>query len=132
MRAMMLDVMQNRFQRLDAEGLPQLFLEADDLRAIGETLTNGADRRALGQDEFRALEEPRVRIAVDGDVVDVVQIDARFIEAVADGDRWEAGPVFDAAEAFFLGCRDEFPVHDDGRRGVGVMGVDSEDDHWGV
>src|SRR5439155_26128884 len=88
--------------------------------------------RPLSEDEFRALEQPRIRIAVDSDVIDVVQIDARFVEAVADSDRRKASPVFDAPEAFLLGRRDKFAVDEDGGGGVGVVSVDAEDDHCGT
>jgi hypothetical protein len=62
-------------------------------------------------------------------VIDVIEVDARFVETVTDGDRGKPGPVFDAPETLFLGRGDEFPVDEDGRRRVGVMGVDPEDDH---
>ena len=53
----------------------------------------------------------------------------RFVEAVADGDRRKSRPVLDAPEALLLGRGDELAVDDDAGRGVGVMGVDAEDDH---
>ena len=69
--------------------------------------------------------EARARVAVDRHVIDVVEADAGLAQAVLDGHGREARPMFDAAEALFLGRRDELAVDEDARGSVGVMGVDA-------
>ena len=81
----------------------------------------------LFDDELEALQQPRLRIAVDGDVIDAVERDAGFIEAIADRGGRESRPMFDAAEALLFRGRDELAVDHDGRGRVGVVRVDAED-----
>src|SRR4051794_33417714 len=107
MRSMMLDVVQTRFQRLESERLFQLVLDAGNLHPIREPLADRTKRRTFGEDELRALKQPRVRIAIDGNVIDIIEINARFVEAIADRDRREPGPMFDAPESLLLGRGDE-------------------------
>ena len=62
-------------------------------------------------------------------MVDVIEIDTRFVEAVADGDRGKSRPMFDPPESLLLGCRDELAVDENACGGVSVVRVDAEDDH---
>jgi hypothetical protein len=75
------------------------------------------------------LKKPRVGIAIDSDVVDLIEVDARFVETVTDGHGGKSSPVFDAPEALLLRRGDEFAVDENARSGVGVMRIDAEDDH---
>ena len=52
-----------------------------------------------------------------------------FVEAVANGMLRETGAMLDAIEAFLFDRRDQSAVFDNCRRGVAVVGVDSENVH---
>ena len=64
-------------------------------------------------------------------MVEVVDRDARFVQAVADGFGGEAGPVLDAAKPFFLRRGDDLAVAQEAGGGVGVEAVEAEDEHGG-
>ena len=128
-RAVMLDMMQPRLQRFEPERLFQFVFDPRNLQPIGEPLPDRAERRTFGQNEFRALKKARVRIAVDRDVVDVIEIDTRFVEAVADGNRRKSRPMFDPPETFLLCSADELAVDENAGGGVRVVRVDAENDH---
>jgi hypothetical protein len=127
--AVVLDVVQLRLQRVDAERFDDFAAEVADLGAVGEAPLDRAERRALRGDEADALEEARVRIAVDGEVVDVIDVHTSLIEAVANRRGRESRPVLDAAEALLLRGGDELAVDDDAGGSVRVVGVDSNDNH---
>src|SRR5437773_5259766 len=128
---MVLDVVQRRLQRVELERFEELAAEIADLGAVAEAPPDRAERRPPGQDEAHPLQQTRVRIAVDRDVVDVVELDAGLIETVADRRRREARPMLDPAEALLLRRRDELAVDDDAGGGISVVGVDSNDNHRG-
>ena len=81
-------------------------------------------------DQLRA--EVRLRVAPDGDVVELLRRDAGVGEAPAGGERGEAGAVLDAVEPLLLDGGDELPVDDERGGGVAVVGVQAEDRGHGV
>jgi hypothetical protein len=61
-------------------------------------------------------------------MVDAFQSHARLVEAEADGLCRKPRPVFQSKEALLLSSGDELPVNDNACRGVGVIGVNAEND----
>ena len=66
----------------------------------------------IGQLGVRSASE---RFAGIGKAVDVRHVHAGEAQAVIDGEMWERAVVLDAAEALFLGGRNELTVADEGR-----------------
>ena len=58
-------------------------------------------------------------------MIDVIERHAGLAQAVFDGERRKAGPVFDAAESLFLRRRDELAVDQDAGGSVRVMCIDA-------
>ena len=70
------------------------------------------------------------RVAIDRDVIDVLERDAAFAQTVIDRLSGQARPMFDPAKTLFLGRGDELAVLDQTRRGIAVVSVKAEDPHW--
>ena len=125
MRAVMLDVVKPRPERRDVEGLGDLAADVADFRAVLETPFDCAERRSPCQQEGGALQHAGFGIAVDGDVIDVVEGDLRLIEAVADGRGRESRPVLYASETLLFRCRHQFAVNYDCGSSIGVVCVNA-------
>jgi hypothetical protein len=86
---------------------------------------------ARGEGEI-GLEQPlelEERLVVEGDVVDVRQLDAGRVETVVHRVLREAGIVLLAGEALFLSRTDELAVRDQRRGAVVIESRDSQDPH---
>jgi hypothetical protein len=70
------------------------------------------------------------RIAIDGDVVQVLDADACFLQAMADRLGGEARPMLDPAKALLFHRRNQLASAEQAGRGVGVVGVNPEDVHY--
>ena len=123
MRPMMFDVVQRGLQFVQLERITNLRSQVRDFRPTRQPAPDGADRGPLRQDERRALPQSRVGVAIDGDVIDVVDPHPRLLEAILDGQRGKPRPMLDATESLLLRGRHEPAVDHDGRRGVGVVCV---------
>ena len=102
------------------------------LANAGEALHHAqAIEREPGHAHGEAKLRPQARpgVARNGDVVHFRQFRAGLIEAKLNRASGKAGGVLDAIEALFFDGGDQAAVHDDGRGGVGVIGVDSQNDH---
>ena len=73
--------------------------------------------------------EMRGRIARNSDVVEILDLDSRHLEAVANGSVGKPGTMLDAIEPFLLHCGNQLAVFDDRRRRVTVVRVYAEDVH---
>jgi hypothetical protein len=73
--------------------------------------------------------QARVRIARHSHVIDLLEFQARFLQAIANGLRREPRGVFDAVKAlFFHGCY-EPPIAHNGRGRIAMVGVDPKNIH---
>ena len=68
-------------------------------------------------------------IAVYGDAIHLIDTHARFLQAIAHSLGGEPGPVLDAPETFLLCRGNQFSVNNNARRGIAVVGVQSEYKH---
>ena len=102
----------------------------DVLAHSGETLHHAQtvqrkSRHAGSEAQLGA--KPRPRVARNGDVVDLGKLCARSVQAELHGARRQARRVFHAIEPLFLHGRNQPPVNDNRRRGVGVICVDRQE-----
>ena len=65
-------------------------------------------------------------------MIDIGQGDAGFLQAIADCRRRKASGVLDAIETLFFHRRNEFAVTNKRSGSVAVVGVDSENIHFGL
>ena len=105
----------------------ELVERGSDLGSVGEAIANQSERRAAPEGEERLLQEVRLGVAVDGDMLDVLEADPGLGQAPAHRLDRQPGPVLDPAEALLLGGGDEQPVAQKAGRTVGVIGVEAED-----
>ena len=127
-RLVMFDAMKFRFDflRVDIERGRQSFGNAGERdQDLGALPREG--RHAQGIKQFG--EQARVRIARNGDVIDVGEREAGFLEAVANGLRGKTGGVFYAIEAFFFDGGDELAVANERGGSVAVVSIDSQNIH---
>lgn len=148
-RAVVLDVVELRPEAAlrDAELTGQVVLQVAHLRGVGEPVADGAEQAAAvlrlhagtvaARQTLRGarrgvqnlLVQVRRRVARDADVVDVLDRDARGLQAVADRLHGKAGAVLEAVETLLLGGSDELSVAHNGGGGVAVIGVNPQYDH---
>jgi hypothetical protein len=75
----------------------------------------------LGEDGLEDPVELHERLFIEADVIDLVDGDARFAEAVIDGALGKSAVVFLAVETLFFSRGDELSVADEGGAGVVVV-----------
>jgi hypothetical protein len=68
----------------------------------------------------------RTGIAGDGDVLDVGRLELRGIQAVPDRQCRKPRLVFEACKAFFLDCRYELSIAEQGGRNIAVIRIAAE------
>ncbi len=90
----------------------------------------GAALRDAGGDVHGFLQQVRLGVAGEGDVVDVLRAHARHLQTGAGGQGREAGAVLLAVEALLLDGRGELSIDEEGGAGVPMVGVQTEDDHF--
>jgi hypothetical protein len=83
----------------------------------------------MGQDEPGLGTQRRARAAVDRDRVEIARIRARDRQARRSGAVRQAGTVLDPAQALFLDRGDHLAIRQQRRRGVGVVGVQPQDQY---
>ena len=127
-RLVMLDAMKFRFEfaRVDVERGGQSFGNAGER---GQDFGALPCERGHAQGIKQFGEQARVGIARNGDVIDVGESEAGFLEAVANGLHGKTGGVFYAIEALFFDGGDQLAVADDRGGSVAVVGIDSQNVH---
>ena len=113
--------------RLDPEPLRERRADVADARRVLEAGLEVAGARAVADRAQQLLAEVRLRVARDGDVVELLGLQARVGEAPRGGQRREAGAVLDAVETLLLGGCDELAVDDESCGRVTVEGVEPQD-----
>ena len=128
-RQVVLDPVQLRTQvAIGIEALElRLYREAPPL--IAQPIENQPRRGTVQKRIAQAPQQVRLRVAVDGDVVDITQADPAFRQAVADGLRGKASPMLDPSKSFLLSGGDNFAIIDEAGGSVAVVGVEPEDQH---
>ena len=127
MAEMMLDTMDGAGKRLVGQALAQVARDVGALAALAQAGQHVARADARRQHIGELAPAIGAVVAVHRDMLDVGQADAGLVQAIADRLAREAAPVLDAPEAFFLDGGDQRAVLDQAGRGVGVVGVQSED-----
>src|SRR5580700_11275399 len=84
-------------------------------------------RHAHGIEEFPS--QPRVGVPRDGHVVDILQFQPRFFQAITNRLCREAGGVLNAVEAFFFDGSHKPASRDNGCRRVAVIGIYAKNVH---
>src|ERR1700744_4059933 len=80
----------------------KLMGDAGDLFAIAQSTEQEMRAWAARCDVGKFAEEISVPAAIDGDMRNVPKIGLGFVQAVGNGLRGKAGPMFDSAEPFLL------------------------------
>ena len=103
--------------------------------SLGDAGERGEDFGALAGERGHAQgikqfgEKTRVGISRDGDMIDVGESEACFLEAVANGLHGKTSGVFYAIETLFFDGGDELAVADNRSGSVAVVGIDSQNVH---
>src|SRR5205085_7041008 len=113
--------------RLDAERPRERRPHVAHLRRVLEPRLQVAGARAVADRPQELAAEVRLRVARDGDVVEVARLEAGVGETPRSRELREAGAVLDAVEALLLGRRDKLAVDDERRRRVAVERVQTQD-----
>ena len=124
-----LDVVNTSLHAFAGKGVGNGLFDGFGLATLLESLKDEFEAGAGTEDEEETAEVVDLGVEVDGDVFEVLETQAGFVQAVLHGEGGETGPVFDAAESLFFDCGDELAVANDGGGGVAMVGVDSEDGH---
>ena len=115
-----------KFCRIQVEGGGKCFRDAGEFyEHLGAFASER--RHADGVPKFGG--QPRVRIARNGDVVNIGRREAGFLQTIADGRSGKSRGVFDAIEALFFDGGNEAAVADDSGGSVAMIGVDAKNVH---
>ena len=79
----------------------------------------------VAQNERKPAPVVRARLSIDRDVIDVLERDASFAQAIVDRVRRQTCPVFDAAKTFLFGGRDEPAVLNQAGGGITVIRIEA-------
>jgi len=101
-------------------------------REFRENLDAFPRERRHAQRVKKFCAQPRVRVSRHGNVIDVREREARFLQAITNRLRGKSRRVLHAVEAFFLDCGDEPAVADDRRRSVPVVRIDPKYIHLAI
>jgi len=107
---MVLDRMRRSRELLFRKRACEVRHDAFTLALVANAIEYEAKIGALSQHEAELLPQIRLRILVDGHVLDAREADAARVETVADSFAREARPMLDAAKALLLDCRDDLAV----------------------
>ena len=131
MGQMVLDVVEARLEPggVGAEGGGEQASRAFDPRGVLQARADQLEAWSVDDAEQGLPEQVRPGIAVDRDVVEIVDRDAGLVQAIADRLGGEARPVLDAAKPFFLRGGDDPAVAKEAGGGVGVEAVETENEH---
>ncbi len=124
-----LDVVEARREgvRLDPEPLCERRADVAHARRVLEAGLEVAGARPVADRAEELLAEVRLRVARDGDVVELLGLQAGVSETPRGGQRGKAGAVLDAVETLLLGGGDELAVDDESCGRVTVEGVEPQD-----
>ena len=117
-----------RAQRLARQSRAHGVLEGGGAADVTQAIE---DEPRAGQPAQRVGHAPKVvhaRIAVQGDVLHISQLQPAFTQNIADGLRGHAGPVFNAAKALFLRAGDQPTIAHEARGRVAVERIQAKDD----
>ena len=84
--------------------------DAGGFADVAEAAEDKANFGAVREKIEEATEVVYFRAPIDGDVVELGELDSGFFEAVGDGLGGKAGPVLDAAKALFFSGSNELAV----------------------
>ena len=87
------------------------------------------DVRALDQEIANLAHKIGATVLIERDVIHIREPDTCLAQAIGDGLRGKPGPMLDAAEALLLGGRDQLAVAHERRRGIGMKGIEAENNH---
>ena len=127
-RSVMADVVDRGIHRAP-QSLREVFRGPARLGEVGGPVERLAQEPGALEGVPDLLQEEGVRVAGEGDVVDLVRPDATLLQHDTGGEEGEPGTVLLPVETLLLDGGDEQPVLHEGGGGVGVVGVESEDDH---
>src|SRR4051794_38223563 len=109
MRVMMFDLVKLRFE-LDLVFLLERVFHGNRAADVLDLLQDELWRRKSGRHKGHAPEVVYSRLAVDRDMIDLANVQARLAQTVVDRFRRQACPMLDPPETFFFRRGDEFPV----------------------
>ncbi len=112
---------------VDPERVGERRLDIARLRRMVEARLEIARARTVADRPEQAWSDVRLRVAGDGDVVELVDGHTSLFQAPRRGASREACDVLDAREALLLGGGHELSVDDDRCRGIAVVCVEAED-----
>ena len=120
MSLMVLDMMDLSPNAAGIQTKPLLQFLADvvDLGCVLQTITDRKEAGTLGEDVQDLLQEIRVGIPVDGDVVKFLGLDPGRPQTVPDRLGRQPGPVLDSKKPLFFHRSDQPSINDDGRRRI--------------
>ena len=113
-----------------ATTMGKLAFGTETFAVVLEPIENRRKRRPFYQRKQHSLCEVNLGIETKGDVIQIVQFGPAFCQAIADRFRGEPGPMFDAIEPLFFDGGDQFPIPHEARRGISMMRVKAEDEHY--
>ena len=83
--------------------------------------------RPVGQNESEPAQIVGTRFAINGNVIDFLQLEFRFLEAIIDRARRQTCPVVDPAKSFLFRRGNEFAIDKQTGRGIAVISVETKD-----
>lgn len=83
----------------------------------------------MGENKSKPAQIVHARLPINRDVIDFLQSDPRFFEAIIDRAGWQTGPMLDPAESFLFRRRHEFAIDKQTRGGIAVVSVQAQDLH---
>ena len=83
----------------------------------------------MRQDKSEPTQIIRARFPIDGDMIDLLQPQPHFFQAVVDRAGRQPGPMLDPAKTFLFRRGHQFAVYKQARGGIAVVCVKAEDFH---
>src|SRR5690242_3899117 len=77
---------------------------------VSQALNNQACAGGMAQSIADLAPEVCLAVLIDGDVMDIAQVDASFIQAIADCLAWKTAKMLDPAEALLFGGGNQFSI----------------------
>ena len=132
MRQVVLDAREARPSKRSARRQPSPAASAPGRAraAVAQALEHQAEAGRCYRRHRRASALVGAAVLIDRDVVDVVESNAGLAQAIGDRLRGKPGPMLDPPEPLLLRRGDQHAVAHEAGGGVGVEGVEAEDDHY--
>ena len=126
---MMLDLAYLSLEVLGGEKPLQLLTYARPFGTVAQPIDNKLKARSSCQDIGNLACKICAVVAIDGDIIDIGQINVCLFETIRNRIARKAGPMFDAPKALFFDGGEQSAVAQDACGRVGVVSIDSEDEH---